>query len=124
MPDCHAGDVRWANVLASKVNGNWGGKDRPVVLVAPCFSGWWVAGLTTLDHYGSGGPRQRVPNPTACGLRDGIGSYLWGGHLVRIPQDDIREFIGRADEALARAIAQVMPEVGAAEVEAMLSESP
>lgn len=115
----HPGELRWANVHASIVYGTHEGhgKERPVVLVRRVSTGWYVAGLTTLARYADGQPRLPVPDHEAVGLA-GAG-YLWGGKLVFVPANEIRNRIGCATPPLVRALVEVTSGLTEADVLAL-----
>lgn len=61
-----------------------GAKRRPAIVVAISGANVYLAGLTTLTHYGDGKPRVRLVPGVA-----GRDSYLWGGKLINARPDTI-----------------------------------
>lgn len=68
---------------------------------------WVVMGLTTLTHYRDGQPRIACPQQTVPDIGPDR-SYLWGP-ATGIPETQIVEHIGWANDALVDAIAALLP---------------
>jgi len=78
-------------------------KPRPAVLSRCKPNGWWLAwGLTTNSTFQDGTPRQRAPGMEQCGLQPG---YVWGGHVVQLPPEDVVGVVWAAPHELLLAVA-------------------
>jgi hypothetical protein len=119
IEDLRPGDVCIGKIYIFRIDPGSTGKPRPLVLIERSSTGWWTAGLTTRAHYRDSHARIKVPNPTAVGLAP-TDSYIWGGKLVPVANDQIRKRIGHVDEALALALRMAVQEITQEHVEKML----
>jgi hypothetical protein len=78
-------------------------KPRPAVLSREKPNGWWLCwGLTGNSTFQDGVHRQRAPGLELCGLQPG---YIWGGHAVQLPPEDIVGVVWAAPRELILACA-------------------
>ncbi len=78
-------------------------KPRPVVLSRVRPNGWWMAwGLTGNSHFRDGTRRAEAPCLDQVGLAPG---YIWGGHVVQLPPEDVLGVVWAAPHELILACA-------------------
>lgn len=87
-----------ANVLIKNLDQEASDKPRPVVLSRQRPDGGWLAwGLTNLDRYRDGTHRVPATGMDQCGMPVG---YVFGGHAVQLPPEDIYGVVWAAPRVL------------------------
>jgi hypothetical protein len=101
------GEIVWGRIFNGIEDKNANGKWRPVVILEPGDRKHRVIGLTTQPAYKTTRAlRVRIPNPTACGLRNG--GFIWSPKPTWCLRFDLGDHIGWVDNALAAVLATVV----------------
>jgi hypothetical protein len=101
------GEIVWGRIFNGIEDRNSSGKWRPVVILEPGDQKHRVIGLTSQRAYKTTcAPRVPIPNPTACGLRNG--GFIWSPKPSWCLRFDLGDHIGWADNELAAVIATMV----------------
>ena len=101
------GEIVWGRIFNGIEDNKSAGKWRPVVILESGDREHRVVGLTSQRAYKTTRtPRVPIPNPAACGLRNG--GFIWSPKPCMCLRFDLGDHIGWADNDLAAVIATMV----------------